>query len=365
MSRGAIGRAALRLAALACGAGAGLVWFAAPPAAASGSQGPAKTAWYDNSGTQNVTGETTPSAAGANELEVSYVPTQTTVPQQTVPSTPTVPGAPVSPPQGNTGGNTVGGTLAFAALEYDVPLQSGGQDVDPASITAILTLSLDPNSSKGVSTGDLVACPTTTTLWSAGGDQDASQAPQYSCAGSAAVTGDVDTTKNTVTFSLTSAEENQFTPGAFSMVVVPGTAPSGPFQAVISAPSDTSLTVTNETPAGNPDVNLATPAFPGGTTDTIPGDNGGSFPSDFALSTPSPASTGTPSSVGAVPGAGPASRGYKSQTAVLHGGFGSGAQRTIALVVLLAIGALLVAASSRPGRAPRSLRRLPPTAGAG
>jgi hypothetical protein len=346
-------------------AGAAVVWFAAAPAAASGSQGPSKSAWYDASGTQNVTGETTPSAAGPNELEVAYSPASVTVPQQTIPSTPTVPGAPVSPPQGNTGGNTVGGTLAFAALEYDVPLQSDGQSIDPTSITAILTLSLDPNSSKGVSTGDLVACPTTTTLWSAGGDQDASQAPQYSCAGSSAVTGDVDTTKNTVTFSLTSAQENQFTPGAFSIVLVPGTAPSGPFQAVISAPSDTSLAVTNEAPAGNPDVNLATPAFPGGTTDTVPSDNGGASPSDFALSAPSPTDTAAPSSTRGGTNATPGGRGYTPQTAALHGGIGSGAQRTVALVVLLAIGALLVAASSRPGRAPRSLRRLAsPPAGA-
>lgn len=350
-------RAALRLAALACGAGAAVFWFAAGSAAAASTQGPSKTAWYDNSGTQNVTGETTPAAAGTNELEVSWVPASTTVPQQTVPSTPTVPGAPVSPPSGNTGGNTVGGTLTFAALEYDVPLQSGGQTIDPTSITAMLTLSLNPSSSQGVSTGDLVACPTTTTLWSAGGDQDASQAPQYSCAGSSAVTGDVDTTKNTVTFSLTAAQENQFTPGAFSIVIVPGTAPSGPFQAVISPPSATSLSVTSETPAGNPDVNLATPAFPGDTTNTPPGDNG-TFPSDFALSSPSPSDT-NPSSTGGT-SASPAIRGYTPQTASLHGGIGSGAQRTVALVVLLAIGALLVAASSRPGRAPRSLRQLPP-----
>lgn len=357
------GRAALRLAALACVAGAGVLWATAAPAGASGPQGPSKTAWYDNSGSQNVTGETTPSAAGPDELEVSYVPASTTVPQQTVPSTPTIPGAPVAPPQGNAGGNTVGGTVDFAALEYDVPLQSGSQSIDPTSITAVLTLGLDPNSSKGVSTGDLLACPTTTTLWSAGGDQDASQAPQYSCAGSGAVTGDVDTAKNTVTFSLTSAQENQFTPGAFSIVVVPGTAPSGPFQAVITAPSDTSLTVTNEAQAGNPDVNLATPVFPGDTTNTVPGDSG-SFPSDFALSAPSPSGTGTPSSTGGDMTASPSARGYTPQSAALHGGIGSGAQRTVALVVLLAIGALLVAASSRPGRAPRSLR-LPsqPTAG--
>jgi hypothetical protein len=90
----------------------------------------------------------------------------------------------------------------------------------------------------------------------------------------------------------------------------------------------------------------------------LPGDNAGAFPSDFALSSPSPSGTAGTSAPSA--SAAPSFPGFAPHAAALHGGLGSSAQRTVALVVLLALGALLVAASSRPGREPHSLRRLPP-----
>lgn len=353
-------RVGMRLSAGACFVLAGVAWLGMGAASAAVTAGPTKTAWYDRSGAQNVTGETTPSPAQPGELEVSYVPAAATAPEQTIPPAPSVPGAPVAPPSGNVGGSTLGYTVAFAAVEYSLPLEVGGQSVDPSSITGTLTLALDQASSGNVANGDLLACPTNTTLWSAGGDQDAGQAPPYSCAD--AVSGNVDSAGHTVSFALTSAQESQLSPGTFSLVIVPGSTPAGAFQAVFSPPGDTSLAVTGESPLGNANDNLDN-GLAGGT------DQGSS--GDFGLQSFSPApdsgagSVVGPAATAPVPAAssGPAgSRGGTADAlgarAALRGGIGSNAQRTVALVVLLALGTLLVAASSRPGRSPRSLRTM-------
>ena len=355
MTRAPARRRLARLAAGACFAGAAVLWWTAGTGAAAVTAGPAKTAWYDRTGAQNVTGETTPSAAQPGELEVSYVPAQATAPQQTLPPAPTVPGAPVGPPQGNAGGNSVGYALAFAAVDYQVPLEVQGQAVDPSSVTAVLTLALDQASSGNVADGDLIACPTITTLWSAGGDQDASQAPQYSCAQS--VSGHVDSTANTVTFDLTAAQENSLSAGSFSLVIVPGTTPAGAFEAVFAAPSAQSLVVTNESPAANPDTNLdQSAASPdSGTADLAAGTSG------FALQPFAPASPGTAAGGPQAPSASastPGGRFTVAAPAALRGGLGAGVQRTIAVLVLVALGTVLVLASSNPARAPRSLRAL-------
>ncbi|HUY64398.1 MAG TPA: hypothetical protein VMV14_07780 [Acidimicrobiales bacterium] len=345
-----------RLAAVGCLAGAGAAWFGMGSASAATTAGPARTAWYDNTGAQNVTGVTTPSAAQPGELQVSYVPAAATVPQQTLPAAPPVPGAPVAPPSGNVGGNTLGYTLSFAAVDYTVPTDVGGQPVDPSSITAVLTLSLNSASSGNVTNGDLIACPTTTTLWTGGGDQDSGAAPPYSCTN--AVTGNVDTTANTVTFDLTSAQESSLSPGTFSLVIVPGSSPSGAFQAVISAPSSSSMAVTNESPMGSPNTNLDGATYSSGNL--AGSTDAGAGSGAFALQTFSPAgavSTPASGSTSIAPAAG-SSTYAAAAPAALHGGLGSGAQRTVALVVLLALGALLVLASSNPARAPRSLRAL-------
>ncbi|MHB1785703.1 MAG: hypothetical protein ACYCS7_06070 [Acidimicrobiales bacterium] len=346
------------------------MWSGIGAASAATSVGPSKTAWYDRSGAQQVTGETTPSSTQPGELEVSYAPAAATVPPQTLPSGPGVPGAPVAPPSGVVGGNTIGNTLAFAALEYTVPLQAGGQTVDPASIQALLTLTLDPTSSGNVSTGDLIACPTATTLWSAGGDQDYSQAPQYSCGSGQAVTGNVDSATHTVTFDLASIQENSLSPGTFSLVIVPGASPSGAFQAVITPPSSKSLTVTNESPLNDLNTNLSSgstlsPTTPAPQTST-PANTSGGYSGLQPLTSGSSAGTGTGTGTGTAPASASGSlstpsgqRTFAAGTpAALRGGLGSGAQHTIALLVLLALGALLVMASSKPARAPRSLRAM-------
>lgn len=361
MTRTLRARRMFRLAAGACFAAAGVTWWAVGPAAASSNVGPTKTAWYDRSGAQNVTGETTPSAAQPGELEVSYVPAQVTAPTQTLPSTvtpPAVPGAPVqppAPPQGNVGGNSIGYALAFAAVDYEVPMEADGASLDPSSLAGTLTLALDQTSSSQVSTGDLLACPTVTTLWSSGGDQDASQAPQYSCAN--AVTGNVDSSAHTVSFALTSAQENTLTPGAFSLVVVPSTAPTEPFQAVFSPPGASSFVLTDASPLGNPndnvDLSVSSPDL-SGAGDVTGADLGlqAFTPSSGAPSATSPAAAPGGAATGALPGA------FATAPAVLRGGLGANVQRTIALVVLLGLGTLLVLASSTGRRAPRSLRSL-------
>lgn len=358
----------LRLGAIACFSVATATWFGVGAASATTSVAPTKTAWYDRTGAQQVTGESTPSAAQPGELEVSYAPAAATVPQQTFPSAPGVPGAPVAPPSGNAGGNTVGDTLAFAAVEYTVPLQAGGQTVDPSSIQALLTLTLDPASSANVSSGDLIACPTATTLWAAGGGQDYGQAPPYSCGAGQAVTGNVDSAANTVTFDLTSMQESSLSPGTFSIVIVPGSSPSGAFQAVITPPSSKSLTVTNESPLNNLNTNLssgstASSATPAPQSSASSGTSAGSFGLQ-PFSSGSSVGTGTTPATVTAPSAKSsfalsAPHSYAAGTpAALRAGLGSRTQRTIALVVLLALGTLLVIASSKPVRAPRSLRAL-------
>lgn len=352
---------AMRLGAALCVALAATAWFALARAYAG--IAPTKTAWYDNSGAQDVTGETTPSAAQSGELEVSYVNASTSVPSEPVPSAPTVPGAPVQPPQGNEGGQAVGNTEAFAAVEYTVPMQgAGGTSIDPDSLQATLTLTLDTSSSADVSSGDVVACPTATDLWSAGGDQDSGQAPQYSCSGSGAVTGNYDSTDNTVSFALSSAQESALTPGVFSVVIVPGSSPSGPFQAIFEPPAASSFQVTVENSATNPgNTVIDTGPVPSGA-----GSTPGSSAVPFGLQAYGPPSTSalpsgtTPSTPTSTPGAG-ATAGAPAGVAlgsspVPRPGAGEGLARTIAIIVLVALSAALVAGATTPARRPRSLR---------
>ncbi|MHB8439074.1 MAG: hypothetical protein ACYDD4_07920 [Acidimicrobiales bacterium] len=342
----------LRVTGATMAAGAAVLLVGAGTASADTTAGPVKTAWYDNSGAQQATGETTPSAAKSGELEVSYAPAGASAPTETVPPAPTVPGAPAQVPSGPVGGSSVGNTLAFAAVDYQVPTTVNGQQVDPTSITAVLTLTLDSTSSPGISTGDLIACPTASDLWSPGGDQDASQAPGYSC-GTSAATGNV--SGQTVTFDLASAQESPLVPGEFTLAIVPGTSPSGAFQAVITQPTGTSLDVTGESPAANLNQNLA----------YTPPANPTPAPGAFGIQPFAPTTTFAPTASSPVPSTTPAPLAPTATTpltagpvSALRGGLGAGAQRTVALMVLLALGVLLVAASSRTTRAPRSLLHL-------
>ena len=346
----------MRLASATCFVLAAVSWLWVGPASAT-TVGPVKTAWYDNTGANAATATPRPSAAQGNDLEVSYEPAAVTEPQQPIPTAPGIPGAPVAPPQGSVGGKTVGNTLAFAALDYAVPAPPGGQSLDPASVQATLTLTLN-SSSTNVSSGDLIACPTSNDLWTAGGNQDSGQAPQYACGGSQAVTGNVDSAGHTVTFAFTPSQESPLTPGDFSVVIVPGSSPSGAFQAVISAPGATSFNVTAES-AANSNTNLASPLASGdlGGAGSTATDNG-----NFGLQSYAPpsgvsdtsGSSAAPSSQGTSPA--PQSAPRALGVPVVLRGLGSGIQRAIAVILLVSMGVLLAVGSQSPVRAPRSLR---------
>ncbi len=368
----------MRGAAAACALAASFVWLSGTTASALG---PDKTAWYDNSGLQSATGETTPSVASNGQLEIQYAPAGASAPSQTLPnapsSTPTLPpSAPVgvpAPTGGKVGGSTVGNTLAFAEVEYTVPLQAGGQSVDPNSIRAVLTLSLDPQTSSNVSSGDIIACPTTSNLWAAGYDQKASQASPYDCSAAHAVSGNYDASSNTITFQLSSAQayqEPSGLTGIYSLALVPGLSPTGAFTAVINPPSPTSYALTGESPVSNPNQNLAAPA---------PGSPGGPAVAPLTVAPPTSAfqqeSSGLQGTPGAVsispvtpaPAPTPITTPIATPNVVALGtptttftttGLLSGYPRAVAVILLMILGTGLWVGAQRKRRSPKSLRPL-------
>lgn len=345
--------------------------------------GPDKTAWFDNLGLQSTTGETTPSAASNGQLEVEYAPVAVTEPSETLPTvpvtTPTLPpSAPVGvplPSGGSVGGSTVGNTLAYAEVQYTVPLTAGGQSIDPDSIRGVLTLTLDSQSSVNVSTGDIVACPTSNNLWAAGDDQAASQASSYDCSSGQGVTGNYDASAGTLTFDLASAQEYvepSGPTGIFSLAIVPGTSPTAAFTAVIQPPSSSSFDLTGESPAANANQNLANtgagpaPSTPAVTPTTsappasafeqesagFTGNSGGA-PVSPVTPAPVPTTTTEPTAV---------ALGSPVPTSVISG-LSSGYQRTVAVILLMSLGAGLWMAASMKRHVPTSLRPVHTAAG--
>jgi hypothetical protein len=328
--------------------------------------GPDKTAWFDDTGLQGYTGVTTPALASNGEIEVAYIPVGVTVPKENIPAPPITPptlppalglGIPV-PSVGSVGGNTIGDTLAFGAVEYTVPLQSGGQPIDPTSLRAVLTLALNPTKSIEVGTGDVLACPASNTLWAAGDDQTYTQAPTYDCSPGVAVTGNYDASAHTMTFDLSNAQEYE-TPtgegtGIFSLILAPGTSPTGPFTAVFTTPSSTSFSLTTESPLTGSGA---------GDNELVPYASGINVGSNFSLgSNPGfsltvPSSPSSPSASASTPGSSssPAPIAQGTQIAVAQG-LSGGTQRSIAVILLLALAAGLWMGASNRSRPPRSLR---------
>lgn len=357
----------LRVAAVLCLVLAAATWLTAGRAAALG---PDKTAWYDALGLQGYTGETTPSLASNGQLEVAYVPASVNVPSEklpTVPVTPpTLPSLPVgvpAPSGGKVGGMTLGNTLAFAAVEYPIPLLVNGQTIDPASIRGVLTLALSSRS-LGMSNGEIVACPTTETLWAAGADQPATQASAYDCAAGLAVSGNYDAASHTISFILSSAQEYQSPTGpngTFSLVLAPGSSPTGPFTAVFDPPGASSFVITGESPASNADENLASGATGYGDASGIgfggvSGITTPTFSSIVGVLPTGPSTTPGGTTSTAPGGTGATALGTPEQV-VSDRGLSSSSQRTIAVILLAALGAGLWMSASNTARQPRSLRR--------
>jgi len=268
-------------------------------------------------------------------------------------------------------------TLAFAAVRYVVPLGSGSQKIDPSSITAVLTLSMP--SPGAVGTPLIDACPTTTS-WSPGGDQPASKAPKYSCADGQASAGIYDSSSDTMTWSLAAAQESPRDPGVFSVALVPAPGASAPFSAEFNTPSASNLAVLSENPyppssagggsgaSANPGQGTPSGSNPasgtGSTTSQTPGSGGGTayvpagssesvfnpppFSAPTSLSAQAPAASaptsptagnqgsraGTPESSAPF---GSAPRLALGAPAAAKGGVTSSTQRTIGLVVLIAV----------------------------
>jgi hypothetical protein len=272
------------------------------------------------------------------------------------------------PSVGSVGGMTVGDTLAYAAVEYTVPLQSGGESIDPDSLRAVLTFTLDSQTTLALGSGDILACPTSNALWAAGGDQPSSLASPYDCSPGVGVTGNYYASTHTLTFDLSSAQE-YIAPsgptGIFSLALVPGSSPTGPFTAVIEPPSATSFSLTEESPllgaasslgsaGGSSDLGSSGSGL--GSIASLPFSGGDNFVLPAPSGTASAAGTGAGAtgSAAAAPSAAAASGTPAAETVAQ--GLGSGSQRTIAVILLVALAVGLWMAASTNRRQPKSLR---------
>lgn len=119
-----------------------------------------------------------------------------------------------------------GAPLAFAALMY------AGSDAP--SVRLVLGL----REERVVGTPLVVACPTTTVEWEAGGNQPAEAAPAFDCANPAQ--GAVSEDGTTMSFALD--ERQQITPGTWSVALVPQPGAQAPFSVDFVQPDQTVFT---------------------------------------------------------------------------------------------------------------------------
>lgn len=119
-----------------------------------------------------------------------------------------------------------GAPLAFAALMY------AGSDAP--SVRLVLGLRED----RVVGTPLVVACPTTTIEWEAGGNQPTEAAPEFDCTNPAQ--GAVSEDGTTMAFALD--ERQQITPGTWSVALVPQPGAQAPFSVDFVQPDQTVFT---------------------------------------------------------------------------------------------------------------------------
>lgn len=281
-------------------------------------------------------------------------------------------------------------TTAFGAITYKVPLNQGGQKVDPTSLQAILTLSY-ANQSAGTPT--LEACPTTSS-WKPGGGQPASAAPKYSCSGGSGAQGIVNSSSSTVTWNLSSLQESVSTPGVFSVAIVPASnlTPAQSFSTEFNPPDPSSFRVLSWTPttggAGLGSSSSSSSSFPTGTGSSsappVASGAGSSSPA-VGASNPSSSFSGSSGGGGAVSSpasAAPASAGSGSSASSPAGSSGSpvgsalgsttpaaatttsaGTRKDLLLGLLLGLALLALVVAGQKSRVPRLLVPLPGKSG--
>ncbi|HXA29723.1 MAG TPA: hypothetical protein VN193_13365 [Candidatus Angelobacter sp.] len=162
-----------------------------------------------------------------------------------VASGPTTPAGPLLPSQVPPNAQI----LAYGAVLYALP--------EGSSAALKLTIA---GSAQG--TPQVVACPTTTTSWTAGDDQPASSEPAYDCA-TQHFAGTVSADATTITFQVKGQFET--TPGLLSLAIVPDTTstalPSGgaPFAVDFAAPDTGSFTPAPTSDGGSSNESLPPP----------------------------------------------------------------------------------------------------------
>jgi hypothetical protein len=165
-------------------------------------QAPVRTGWWN---TATVSGNALPSTTSPGNLRVSGGPS---------------------------------GSMAYAALSYHVPTYASA------------TLTLHAVAGTEIGTPVVLACPTQTDTWPAGGDQPIQAAPAFDCAGRSvtAVVGS-DSLGTTLTFLLDPSQ--QVAPGVTSLAIVPGEA-STAFSLDLAVPDEHSLNVAAVSPSPAP-----------------------------------------------------------------------------------------------------------------
>ena len=281
-------------------AGAGVAGPALPAAAAA----PVRTGWW-------------------NTAPAGFFPTQTSSGQLAV-------------------SEGAAGPTAVAGLAYP----SGGT---PAG-GAVLTLTIDGNSSFGPTQVQVCPVKETSLGWKAGGGQTGPP-PAFDC--SRSVAGQVASSGSSVAFNLGSGQAEP--DGSFNLVVLP--APGAlPFQMVADAPGPSSLAPRPTSagagaPAPSPAGGSQTaPAPLGGASSPAPDGSGGSTaPSDQGASF-SPGDTGSGVAALPAPAAPPPSTASSAQVAPAPGSPSTGANGASAAALPPPLGATAAGRSSPTGR---------------
>jgi hypothetical protein len=149
---------------------------------------------------------------------------------------------------------------AFAALAYQLP---GGD------VPGTLTLGIAPAPAATTPDATLEICPLTSPVFTAADGGPSSAAPAYDC--TSHVTAAPESSGSAYQFNVAGLESN----GTLAVAILPTSATD---RVVFSAPSDSSLTVSQPTAPSTPTTTLAAPTTQPGASALPPG-SGATFPS--------------------------------------------------------------------------------------